>query len=1177
MTTSALDRRQQRAMALAERDPQLARLIPRKSAQAAAEQATDSLAQLIATLLRVYAERPALGQRAYELSRDPGTGHTVRKHLPRFETISYDQLRARVEALSSAWRHHDRAPVRAGEFVCLLGFTGIDYVVADLACIYSRAVAVPLQPTMAPDDLAAIVAETAPAVIVASVAQLDLAVGLAVADGRVRAIAVMDYDDGDDDDRDRLASARQQVTDSGEGPVVLALADLVAFGHGREWTPVEPRQCDPARMGSLIYTSGSTGTPKGAIYSEGLMREPWTPAGSLPTITLGYTPMSHTHARKGLARTLSKGGTMYFTLKSDMSTLFEDIRLVRPTTLALIPRVAEAIYHHFHTEVARRTAADAGDPATAQSQVLAEMGSSYLGDRLISATLSTAPTPPEVQDFLRECFGIDIDETYGMTETGGTVCIGDRIHRASVIDYRLRDVPELGYFASDQPFPRGELLVKTRTAISGYFNRPEATAALFEAGGYIATGDIVQELGPDHVVWVDRKNATLKLSRGEYVAIGALEARFESGIDLVGQIYLYGNSRRPYLLAVIVPDFEAARARLGPEPDPGDLHDLVLDALQEAKDRLALAAHEIPRDVIIETEPFTPENGLLSGVRKLLRQNLLRRYGARLEALYQELEDRQRHKLTALKQDPAGSTLEKVTHALGATIGLADLSFSAERTFAELGGDSLSAVGLAALLEEIFAVPVPVSTLTGPGATADRLASFIDAAVATDGRTLATFGQVHGRTASAVSARDLKLDKFFDLSPIRPASTQPIRPDVTTVLITGANGYLGRFLALDWMSRLAERDGRVICLLRAESDTAARRRLEAELTGGDPELAARFRSLAGRHLKVLAGDITAPGLGLPEAQYARLAESVDLVVHSAALVNHVLPYSHLFGPNVAGTAELIKLALSGPGKRFDYVSSVAVARLNGETALHHEDADVRDVAAIPLTGAYINGYVTSKWAAEVLLREAHEKFGLPVNVYRSDMILAHRRYAAQLNVSDTFTRLLYSIVRTGLAPESFYQPAADGGRARPHYDGLPVDFTATVMTGLGDRRDGGYRTVNVVNPHDDGRSLDTFVDWIEAAGYPVCRIAAYDEWLQRFEGALRALPEAARTRSSLAILESLRRPRPGRPDQPASAQFQAALRELDDLQVPHLDEPFIRKCLQDLRTLGFIPPPPAAR
>lgn len=1165
-------------MALAERDPELGRLIPRESAQLAAEQSTDSLAQLIATLLRVYEERPALGQRAYELIRDPATGRTARRHLPRFETISYGQLRARVEALSCAWRHHDQAPVRTGEFVCLLGFTGIDYVVADLACVYTRAVAVPLQPTMAPDDLAAIMAETAPAAIVASVAHLELAVSLAVADGRVRSIAVMDYDDGDDDDRDRLALARQQVAGSGPGPAVLSLADLVAFGHERQWTPAEPRCCDPARMGSLIYTSGSTGTPKGAIYSEGLMREPWTPASPLPTVTLGYTPMSHTHARKGLARTLLKGGTIYFTLKSDMSTLFEDIRLVRPTTLALIPRVAEAVYHHFHAEVARRAAADARGAATVRSQVIDELRSSYLGDRLISATLLTAPTPQEVRDFLCECFGIDIDETYGMTETGGTVCIGDRIHRASVIDYRLRDVPELGYFTSDQPFPRGELLVKTRTAISGYFNRPEATAALFDAEGYIATGDIVQELGPDHIVWVDRRNTTLKLSQGEYVPIGALEARFESGIDLIGQIYLYGNSRRPYLLAVVVPDFAAARVRLGPEPDVGDLHDLVLDALQEAKGRLGLRSHEIPRDVIVETEPFTPENGLLSGVRKLLRQNLMRRYGDRLEALYRELDARQRRELTALKQDSAGSTLEKVAHALSATIGVPDLELSTTRTFDDLGGDSLSAVGLSALLEDIFAVPVPVSTITAPGATPLRLASFIDDAVSAGDVALATFGRVHGHAASIVSAGDLKLENFFDTSLAGPARTGPMRRDVTTVLITGANGYLGRFLTLEWMSRLAERDGRVICVLRAESVAAARRRLEAELVGADPELSSRFQSLAANHLEFVAGDITAPWLGLPQAQYARLAESADLVVHAAALVNHMLPYQHLFGPNVAGTAELIKLALTGKRKRFDYVSSVAVSRLNGGTALHDENADVRDVAAVPLTGAYINGYVTSKWAAEVLLRESHEKFGLPVNIYRSDMILAHRRYAAQLNVSDTFTRLLYSIVRTGLAPASFYEPAADGGRARAHYDGLPVDFTAAVMARLGDRRDGGYRTVNVVNPHDDGRSLDTFVDSIAAVGYPVHRIAGYEEWLQRFEGALRALPETARARSSLAILESLRRPRPARPDRTASAQFEAALRELgDDLHVPHLDEPFIQKYLEDLRTLGFIPPPPAAR
>ena len=89
---------------------------------------------------------------------------------------------------------------------------------------------------------------------------------------------------------------------------------------------------------------------------------------------------------------------------------------------------------------------------------------------------------------------------------------------------------------------------------------------------------------------------------------------------------------------------------------------------------------------------------------------------------------------------------------------------------------------------------------------------------------------------------------------------------------------------------------------------------------------------------------------------------------------------------------------------------------------------------------YASGYATSKWAAEVLLRDAHARFGIPVSNFRSDMILAHSRYRGQLNVPDMFTRWVYSIVRTGLAPCSFYR----GDSERAHYDGLPVDFTGGV-------------------------------------------------------------------------------------------------------------------------------------
>ena len=75
---------------------------------------------------------------------------------------------------------------------------------------------------------------------------------------------------------------------------------------------------------------------------------------------------------------------------------------------------------------------------------------------------------------------------------------------------------------------------------------------------------------------------------------------------------------------------------------------------------------------------------------------------------------------------------------------------------------------------------------------------------------------------------------------------------------------------------------------------------------------------------MLAGDKGEANLGLAQATWQRLADTVDLIVDPAALVNHVLPYSQLFGPNVVGTAELIRIALTTRIKPFVYVSTIGV-------------------------------------------------------------------------------------------------------------------------------------------------------------------------------------------------------------------------------------------------------------
>ena len=124
--------------------------------------------------------------------------------------------------------------------------------------------------------------------------------------------------------------------------------------------------------------------------------------------------------------------------------------------------------------------------------------------------------------------------------------------RPPVIDYKLVDVPELGYFLTDKPYPRGELLIKTETMMPGYYKRPEVTAEVFDADGYYRTGDVMAEIEPDRLRYVDRSKNVLKLSQGEFVAVANLEAVF-AGAPLVRQIFVYGNSQRANLLAVIVP------------------------------------------------------------------------------------------------------------------------------------------------------------------------------------------------------------------------------------------------------------------------------------------------------------------------------------------------------------------------------------------------------------------------------------------------------------------------------------------------------------------------------------------------------------------------------------------------------------------------------------------------
>lgn len=1155
-------------------DQQIRDVVPTPDVVGDARRPGLRLGQILEVFARAYSDRPAVGWRARTLSTDPETGRTTSELQPRFDTISYRQLWSDVAAVAAGWRQDPLNPLAPGDFVVTIGFASAEYLTIDLVCGYLGLVSVPLQHNAPVSQLRPILAEAEPRVVAVSAAYLDVAVESMLGSESVRRIVVFDHEPEVDDERESVERARDRLQGAGMPVVVEALSEVIDRGRS---LPLEPiyTGADDQRLAMVIYTSGSTGLPKGAMYTETMVSRLWianVPITELPSSNVNFMPLNHTGGRLPLVTAFQTGGTSYFVPESDLSTLFEDWKLVRPTEMGLVPRVVEMLFQHYQNDVDRRLATGV-DATVADLAAKSELREQVLGGRVRTGYVTTAPLAAEMRVFIESCLGVHVFDCYGLTEVGA-VALDGMIMSPPVTDYKLVDVPELGYFATDKPHPRGELLVKSVTAMRGYHKRPELTRQVFDEDGYYRTGDVMAEIAPGQVAYVDRRNNVLKLAQGEFVAVARLESVF-GGAALVRQVFVYGNSERPYLLAVVVPTTDALANYAD---DTVGLKVALADSLRRTAKAAELQSYELPADFLIETEPFSTDNGLLSAVGKPLRPGLKERYGSRLERLYADLAAARSDELRALRVAAADQTvLDTVTRAAQALLGTGTTP-QPDAHFIDLGGDSLSALTFSNLLGDIFGIEVPVGAIINPASNVHQLADYIEGERGS-AATRPTFATVHGRDVAQIRASDLTLDKFIDAQTLADAASQPTATDEPrTVLLTGANGYLGRFLCLDWLQRLSETDGKLICIVRGSDAQTAATRLDAAFDSGDAQLLARFRELAAERLEVVVGDIGQPNLGLDEANWERLAQTVDLIVHPAALVNHVLPYDQLFGPNVAGTAELIRLAITSRIKPVTYLSTSAVATSIDPTDFV-EDGDIREISAVrPIDDSYANGYANSKWAGEVLLREANDLCRLPVAVFRADMILAHRHYAGQLNVPDAFTRLIFSLLATGIAPRSFYQ-TSDGNRPRAHYDGLSVDFVAESIATIGEQwaitASGGFRSFDVMNPHDDGISLDVFVDWIIEAGHDIQRIDDYAEWLARCEISLRGLPEKQRQHSVLPLLDAYRKPAQPLRGAPAPTEvFRDAVRAAKigaDEDIPHLSASLINKYIADLQHLDLLP------
>ncbi len=266
---------------------------------------------------------------------------------------------------------------------------------------------------------------------------------------------------------------------------VSTLADLKGEGD-------IPKQGDPASVSDIIYTSGTTGGPKGVMLTHDmLLRAAYGSAYARAFVTrqriLFSLPLYHVYGYvEGLLAALQVGGAVVIQEQFDPDTTLQAIDRYKVDDVLLIPTMTLALLEQLKSK-------------------------EYPLSSLKSMLSSGGKAPEKIWEDIYQAFGaIEVTTGYGMTEATASSTVtrpDDPVSRLKTTNGRLRDVGVAGESSIDGKLVRyrvvdvntnevlkanaiGELRMKGIGVTAGYYNKPEETAAAFDAEGWFRTGDL---------------------------------------------------------------------------------------------------------------------------------------------------------------------------------------------------------------------------------------------------------------------------------------------------------------------------------------------------------------------------------------------------------------------------------------------------------------------------------------------------------------------------------------------------------------------------------------------------------------------------------------------------------------------------------------------------------------
>ncbi|XP_015273125.1 PREDICTED: long-chain-fatty-acid--CoA ligase 3 [Gekko japonicus] len=471
-----------------------------------------------------------------------------------------------------------------------------------------------------------------------------------------------------------------------KGVIVHTMASVQAMGAKAENMSLNKQKMKPVPSDTavIMYTSGSTGIPKGVMISHcNLISGISGMAERIPhlgekDIYIGYLPLAHVLELSAELVCLAHGCCIGYSSPqtlSDQSSKIKkgskgDVSTLKPTLMAAVPEIMDRIYKNVMNRVNEMSSFQRNLFILAYNYKMEQISKGcttplcdslifrkvrmLLGGKIRVLLCGGAPLSATTQRFMNICFCCPVGQGYGLTESSGAGTITEiwdyttgRVGAPLVCcEIKLMNWEEGGYFNTDKPYPRGEILIGGQNVTMGYYKNEERTKADFmvdENGQrWLYTGDIGEFHADGCLKIIDRKKDLVKLQAGEYISLGKVEAALKN-LPLVDNICVYASSFQSYIIGFVVPNHKELTELARKRGFKGTLEEICNSAEMEKEVQkvLADAAHtanlekfEIPLKIHLCPDPWTPETGLVTDAFKLKRKELTAYYQADINRMY---------------------------------------------------------------------------------------------------------------------------------------------------------------------------------------------------------------------------------------------------------------------------------------------------------------------------------------------------------------------------------------------------------------------------------------------------------------------------------------------------------------------------------------------------------------